>query len=279
MKPKVTSSFTTALLTTDAHGSILQHSSEQKSTAFIYTPFGYNLIINRLTSTLGFNAQARDCSGFYLLGNGYRAYNPALSIFLSPDHHSPFGKGGANSYGYCKGDPINYQDPTGEAEVHARVLKVMRIYSSWDAFEQDNQPRTARELLPAPAQQAFPAQPQDNQPLARNHDPLRTAQPAHASPPIPLESNRVADSGGENTHRASSPGQAFLAVLRSRFRSIVRRILPRSRSSSQQLNAPPPPVPNSTARMHQFMQAGRAADDRNTSWSASGNNGRVRTND
>jgi hypothetical protein len=54
-------------------------------------------------------------TGHYLLGNGYRAFNPVLMRFNSPDNLSPFGKGGLNSYAYCLGDPINLQDSTGAA--------------------------------------------------------------------------------------------------------------------------------------------------------------------
>ena len=275
MKPQIKVSSITALLATDAYGSILQRCSAQRTNAFAYTPFGHNLNINRLSSMLGFNAQVRDCSGFYLLGNGHRAYSPALSVFLSPDRYSPFDKGGANSYGYCKGDPINYQDPTGETEVHARTLKVIRFYISWDAFEQDNQPRVARHIQPVPT----PAQPQDNQPLTRTPNLSTAPQPVQATPSTAVVRNRVADTATENNPRELSPRQAFPAMLRSGLRSIVRRFLPRSQSSAQQLNALPPPVPNSTLRMHLRMQIAREADRHNTTWSVSRTNGSVRTND
>jgi RHS repeat-associated protein len=63
---------------------------------------------------LGFNGQrAEPVTGHYLLGNGYRAFNPVLMRFNSPDSLSPFGKGGVNAYGYCQGNPINRSDPTG----------------------------------------------------------------------------------------------------------------------------------------------------------------------
>ncbi|EGH35731.1 hypothetical protein PSYJA_44541, partial [Pseudomonas syringae pv. japonica str. M301072] len=38
-------------------------------------------------------------TGHYLLGNGYRAFNPVLMRFNSPDSLSPFGEGGVNAYG------------------------------------------------------------------------------------------------------------------------------------------------------------------------------------
>lgn len=51
--------------------------------------------------------------GHYVLGNGYRAYNPILMRFNSPDSWSPFGRGGLNAYVYCLDDPVNRQDPSG----------------------------------------------------------------------------------------------------------------------------------------------------------------------
>jgi RHS repeat-associated protein len=54
----------------------------------------------------------------YLFGNGYRAYQPELMRFLSPDSVSPFGKGGVNAYAYCACDPVNFKDVSG----HSRSL-------------------------------------------------------------------------------------------------------------------------------------------------------------
>ncbi|UXU85284.1 RHS repeat-associated core domain-containing protein [Burkholderia sp. S-53] len=52
-------------------------------------------------------------SGCYVLGNGYRFYNPLLRAFYSPDGLSPFGKAGINRYQYCNLDPVNNSDPSG----------------------------------------------------------------------------------------------------------------------------------------------------------------------
>ncbi|WP_434626815.1 RHS repeat-associated core domain-containing protein [Chromobacterium sp. CV08] len=63
---------------------------------------------------LGFNGERRDTfSGAVHLGNGYRAYSPALMRFRCPDSLSPFGAGGVNAYAYCAGDPVNRADPSG----------------------------------------------------------------------------------------------------------------------------------------------------------------------
>ena len=62
----------------------------------------------------GFNGELIEvCTGHYLLGNGYRGYNPVLMRFNAPDSWSPFARGGLNAYAYCLGDPVNGRDPTG----------------------------------------------------------------------------------------------------------------------------------------------------------------------
>lgn len=65
-------------------------------------------------SLTGFNGQRPDpISGYYHLGNGYRACSPVLGRFTCPDNISPFGAGGINPYAYCTGDPVNRTDPSG----------------------------------------------------------------------------------------------------------------------------------------------------------------------
>jgi RHS repeat-associated protein len=67
-----------------------------------------------LDSALGYNGEVREAdTGWYLLGSGYRTYDPQLMCFHSPDSASPFGAGGLNPYAYCLGNPIRYRDPTG----------------------------------------------------------------------------------------------------------------------------------------------------------------------
>ncbi|QLL16011.1 RHS repeat-associated core domain-containing protein [Pseudomonas chlororaphis] len=71
---------------------------------------------------IGFNGQLFDAiSGAYLLGNGYRAYNPIMRAFYSPDSFSPFGVAGVNRYQYCSLDPINFVDPSGHLSWQAGV--------------------------------------------------------------------------------------------------------------------------------------------------------------
>nr|WP_180206525.1 RHS repeat-associated core domain-containing protein [Pseudomonas sp. SbOxS1]NYU06778.1 RHS repeat-associated core domain-containing protein [Pseudomonas sp. SbOxS1] len=110
------STLDTTLLATDQQRSVLHvvSKADQKPKSITYSPYGHRGTENGLLSLLGFNGQRPDpITGHYLLGNGYRAFNPVLMRFNSPDSLSPFGKGGLNAYTYCSGDPINLSDPTG----------------------------------------------------------------------------------------------------------------------------------------------------------------------
>ncbi|WP_243458903.1 RHS repeat-associated core domain-containing protein [Pseudomonas sp. OA65] len=104
----------TALVATDQQRSVLNVLDATGPNPLAYTPYGHRPAENGLLSLLGFNGERPDpVTGHYLLGNGYRAFNPVLMRFNSPDSLSPFGEGGFNAYGYCGGDSINRSDPTG----------------------------------------------------------------------------------------------------------------------------------------------------------------------
>lgn len=99
------------------HGSPLLSLSAGSSTQFYWSPFGSGVARNGAATSLpGFNGERQDpLSGVTHLGNGYRAYSPALRRFTCPDSESPFGIGGINPYVYCDHDPINFSDPSGHA--------------------------------------------------------------------------------------------------------------------------------------------------------------------
>ena len=104
----------TLLLAADNKRSIIAEITGDLSNPIAYTPYGQQSGQQAVTTGLGFNGELREARlSWYWLGNGYRAYNPILMRFHSPDSWSPFGRGGLNAYTYCAGDPVNFSDPTG----------------------------------------------------------------------------------------------------------------------------------------------------------------------
>ncbi|WP_439857712.1 RHS repeat-associated core domain-containing protein [Pseudomonas syringae] len=117
----------TTLIAGDLHNSVLHASKDGHQADIAYAPFGHHQAGQTIADLPGFNGEEPDpLTGHYLLGNGYRAYNPVLMRFNSPDSMSPFGKGGLNAYAYCVGDPVNRVDPTGHSSfVFSGILAVV----------------------------------------------------------------------------------------------------------------------------------------------------------
>lgn len=91
----------------------------QERQSLVYSPYGHRLQGAKLS---GFNGERADpVTGHYLLGNGYRAFNPVLMRFNQPDTLSPFGRGGLNAYAYCLGGAVNVRDPSGHSPVAAAL--------------------------------------------------------------------------------------------------------------------------------------------------------------
>nr|WP_180203743.1 RHS repeat-associated core domain-containing protein [Pseudomonas sp. SbOxS1]NYU03478.1 RHS repeat-associated core domain-containing protein [Pseudomonas sp. SbOxS1] len=118
----------TTLLATDNSQSIIGEIVDGEHTPIAYTAYGEQSAPQEDKARLGFNGQLREGKiGWYLLGNGYRAYNPRLMRFHSPDSWSPFGGGGLNAYMYCVGDPVNRSDPTGHVPwIEPSVKKIFK---------------------------------------------------------------------------------------------------------------------------------------------------------
>ena len=128
-------STTCTLLATDMQTSVLQSvRTDGTQQALAYTPYGHQKDLKTLPGVCGFNGERPDpLTGHYLLGQGYRAFNPVLMRFNSPDNLSPFAEGGINAYGYCGGDPINRVDPTGH--FFSKVSRLLnRGFLKADAF-------------------------------------------------------------------------------------------------------------------------------------------------
>ena len=117
----------TTLLATDQAHSPLQTLAETNPQQLAYTAYGHHPEESGLSRLLGFNGECpEEITGHYLLGQGTRAFNPVLMRFNSPDELSPFGEGGINCYAYCEGDPINFNDPTG----NVRVNQLFQLWNS-----------------------------------------------------------------------------------------------------------------------------------------------------
>jgi RHS repeat-associated protein len=113
----------TTLLATDPQRSVLHALTATQPHPLAYTPYGHRSVRSGLLGLLGFNGERPDpVTGHYLLGNGYRAFNPVLMRFNSPDNWSPFGEGGLNAYAYGMGDPVNFSDPTGHVLAAIQAL-------------------------------------------------------------------------------------------------------------------------------------------------------------
>lgn len=90
----------------------------------VYTAYGYSERPSNNT-VLGFNGERLVVElASYLLGNGYRAFSPALMRFLSPDSFSPFGEGGLNSYAYCSNEPVSRCDPSGRTFIRGSATRL-----------------------------------------------------------------------------------------------------------------------------------------------------------
>jgi RHS repeat-associated protein len=113
---------------TNSSHSIIGEIVDGKTNTIAYSTYGEQSAQHGIETRLGFNGQLRERHiGWYLLGNGYRAYNPRLMRFHSPDSWSPFGRGGLNAYMYCVGDPVNRSDPTGHWGVLALFSSAREI--------------------------------------------------------------------------------------------------------------------------------------------------------
>lgn len=79
------------MLAGDDKNSVLCEVGLDDSREIAYSPYGHSA---GGMGVLGFNGEVREAHvGWYLLGNGYRAFNPGFMRFCSPDDRSPFGAG------------------------------------------------------------------------------------------------------------------------------------------------------------------------------------------
>ena len=127
------------LLATDAQNSTVCIASKSLS-PIAYSPYGQDSLAAGSLALPRFTGQWWLPTAIgYVLGSGYRVFNPALMRFFSPDNLSPFEKGGINAYTYCESEPINNIDPSGHFLM--RTLKRLKgihrsqLYSKLNRME------------------------------------------------------------------------------------------------------------------------------------------------
>lgn len=101
-----------ALVAIDSQRTAAWYSGPSRTQPLIFTAYGYTVPKGELPVAFK-GERCDDVTACYLLGNGYRSYNPTLMRFNSPDQFSPFDYGGVNCYAFVSGNPVNYDDPTG----------------------------------------------------------------------------------------------------------------------------------------------------------------------
>lgn len=206
---------TTALMTTDFQGSVIESVTQQGHITRSFNPFGYGPPEQERGLLLGFNGDYPDpITGHYLLGQGYRAYNPVLMRFNSPDTLSPFGEGGFNTYAYCENDPINYADPSGHIKLYfleRRLFQALdisdantRVKKSMGSIQKTRKtthPRAEKpkaDTLPRLEKTRTPSKPSTDttrahRPPSRNSTPIPAPAPATVEPQGILPIRNYAD--------------------------------------------------------------------------------------
>lgn len=127
----------TALLA-DSAGSVTGEWRQTLLSRAVYSAYGdHHGVEGEAEQALGYNGELREAEhGGYLLGRGYRLYDPGLMCFNQPDSDSPFGAGGLNPYRYAQGNPIMLHDPSGHAPMPVWDASTLPYYVEPEKQEQ-----------------------------------------------------------------------------------------------------------------------------------------------
>lgn len=138
-QPTAVQAASNTLLLTDSAGSVLTECDEDGVRHANYSVYGEQsceVAGDTLRGMLAFNGEAREQAlGWYLLGSGYRAYNPGLMRFHSPDSLPPE-VSGINPYLYALANPVNWRDPTGH-----RARSIWRPDAPWSYIDPPEKPK------------------------------------------------------------------------------------------------------------------------------------------
>lgn len=238
----------TVLLATDSQQSVVAEVTGGKTGSIAYTAYGRQSAQQDIATSLGFNGELRETRvGWYLLGNGYRAYNPTLMRFHSPDSWSPFRGGGLNAYMYCAGDPVNFSDPTGHMPLRLKNLfkrnPIPRTSStsSVDQLIPSSPPPAGRRTQPLPSIPEQTARPNAGAPVDPNtgeniYGPLPLDRRNWTRPSAPLvpdgmisftEYSALQSRVGRGSTSSTTPGPP-----------VNRSLKPTRRMNSSQLQSP-----------------------------------------
>ena len=189
-----------ALLAADSGDSVLRVKSQALPESVAYSAYGLHSPNDIPAQRPAFNGHLL-VSHLYLLGNGYRGYNPVLMRFHSPDSLSPFAAGGSNCYAYCAGDPVNFSDPSGHmyrprarspSPLSRTVLEVLETQPGWRSAGGNERSRSPASLdrIVLEALNTQPGWNNSGVPVQMNQQRTLTLNAAQAQP-LPATSTAV----------------------------------------------------------------------------------------